>query len=112
MSAFITWAVVILGAVMGLLVLYSNKKFTFPTYTGAGGWLHLIIAGGLGILALFLFGKLVGAENIFTMIGNHFEFAMAHGGYMQGSAITLGIGLLGIAGVASYNLANNGRAVM
>ena len=113
MAGFATFVAVLFGIALGLLVLYSNRSFTMPSYVGRGGWLHALAASGLGLLALLWVGKWAGSANIYTDIATNFEFSFGYGiAYLKTAAIAFAFGLLGVAGVTAYNLSTNGRAIM
>jgi hypothetical protein len=62
---------------------------------------------------LLYVGKWAGSPNIFADISTSFEFSMGYGiAYLKTGAIAFAIGLLAVAGVATYNVSTNGRAIM
>jgi hypothetical protein len=114
MGAFTFLLVLVLGAFAGLIMLYSQKKYTFPGYRGTGGLGLLLATAAAGVGLVWLVARVfTGTGNIYTTTSNAVTFALKYDNtLLTMSGYLLVVGLLAMLGVAVYNTYRYGQAVM
>lgn len=114
MIELLTPAIVLGGALVLLVAVYSHKRFALP-HTGnsqakGANWMAVIGLGLGSIVTVLFIGKATGTPNAYTATSAALEFGFRYGGsVVLIAALFYAAAYFGVLGKSAYNFLHHGK---